>query len=86
MLLIVLYKKNEALYEHSMKQLNNTSYGQIPIAQMLSEKQDSQTIQNWFPRWLLSGIRIPNKVVYDFSTALIGALTRAFNLFIYLLV
>lgn len=57
----------------------HTSYGQIPITQMLSEKQDTQTIQNWLTQWLLCGIKVPNEVVCDFSTALIGALTRAFN-------
>lgn len=57
----------------------HTSYGQIPIIQMLSEKQDTQTIQNWLTQWLLCGIKVPNEVVCDFSTALIGALTRAFN-------
>lgn len=57
----------------------NTSYGQIPITQMISEKQDAQTIQNWLTQWLLCGIKVPNEVVCDFSTALIGALTRAIN-------
>lgn len=46
---------------------------------MLSEKQDTQTIHDWLTQWLLCGVRVPNEVVCDFSTALIGALTRAFN-------
>jgi len=57
----------------------HTSYGQIPISQMLSEKQDTQTIHNWLTHWLLCGVKVPNEVVCDFSIALIGALTRAFN-------
>lgn len=56
----------------------NTGYGQIPVTQMLSEKQDGLTIFNWLGQWLKSGIRPPNESVSDFSLALLGAMSRAF--------
>lgn len=56
----------------------NTSYGQIPVCQMISEKHDIITICNWLTQWLNSGVDVPNEVVCDYSTALLGAVTRAF--------
>lgn len=56
----------------------NTHYGQIPITQMVSEKQNTFTIFHWLAEWVNSGIRIPNEAVCDFSYALLGAITRAF--------
>lgn len=56
----------------------NTEYGQIPVSQMISERQDTLTIYNWLAWWLKSGIKTPNETVCDYSTALLGAITRAF--------
>jgi len=56
----------------------NTGYGQIPVSQMISERQDTLSIHNWLARWLKSGIKIPDETVCDYSTALLGAITRAF--------
>lgn len=56
----------------------NTYYGQIPISQMLSEKQDALTIFNWLARWKTFARKSPNEVVCDFSMALLGAISMAF--------
>jgi len=56
----------------------NTGYGQIPITQMISEKQNCLTIYKWLGDWLNSGIRPPDEAVCDFSMALLGAMSRAF--------
>jgi len=56
----------------------NTCYGQIPITQMLSEKQDVLTIFNWLARWKTLAKKSPNEAVCDFSMALLGAMSMAF--------
>lgn len=56
----------------------NTYYGQIPISQMLSEKQDALTIFNWLLRMKTFVRKSPNEVVCDFSMALLGAISMAF--------
>lgn len=56
----------------------STSFGHLPVAQMLSEKQDTLTIWNWLANWKKHAIHEPNETVYDYSKALLGALTRAF--------
>lgn len=43
----------------------NTKYGQIPVNEMISERQDTLTIYDWLARWLKSGIKIPNEAVCD---------------------
>jgi len=45
---------------------------------MISERQDTLSIHNWLARWLKSGIKIPDQTVCVYSTALLGAITRAF--------
>jgi len=56
----------------------STEYGQLPVCQMISEKQDTLTIATWLLQWLRCGVKVPNKVVCDYSTALLGAIIRAF--------
>lgn len=55
----------------------HTSYGQIPISQMISEKQDTITIFTWIAQWIKCGINTPNEAVCDFSMALLGAMIMA---------
>jgi len=57
--------------------VSTTSY-QVPITQMLSEKQDTLTIFYWLGQWLKDGVSIPQEVVCDYSKALLGGITRAF--------
>lgn len=64
-----LFSSHLFLYEAVV----NTHYGQIPITQMVSEKQSTITIFHWLAEWVNSGIRIPNEAVCDFSYALLGA-------------
>ncbi|KAL5233861.1 hypothetical protein ACI65C_001271 [Semiaphis heraclei] len=56
----------------------STSFGHLPVAQMLSEKQDTLTICNWLSNWKKYAIHEPNETVCDYSKALLGALTRSF--------
>lgn len=56
----------------------NTSYSQIPITQMLWEKQDALTIFSWLARWKTCVKQCPNEAVYDFSMALLIAMSMAF--------
>lgn len=56
----------------------STSYGQIPITQMLSESHDTLSIFRWLSQRNKSASKSPNEVVCDFSRALLGALTRTF--------
>lgn len=56
----------------------STEYGQLPVCQMISERQDTLTIATWLLQWLRCGVKIPNEVVCDYSTALLGAIIRAF--------
>lgn len=56
----------------------NTSAGQIPITQMISEKQDTLTIFNWIAQWMRCGIQTPNEAVCDYSLALLNAMAMAF--------
>lgn len=62
------------LYEFVM----STSFGYIPVAQMISEKYDTLTIFYWISQWMACGINGPNEVVCDFSKVLISAVSRAF--------
>lgn len=56
----------------------STNYGQIPVSQMISEKQDTLTIFNWLGNWIKSGVKTPNEAVCDYSMALLGAISMAF--------
>lgn len=69
-----LYSAHIFLYEV----VATSSFGQIPVCQMLSEKQDTLTIFNWLINWLHCVNKVPNEVICDYSTALLGAITRAF--------
>lgn len=50
----------------------------IPIAQRLSEKQDTLSIYYWMANWVSSGMKPPDECISDYSKALLGAITRAF--------
>jgi len=52
----------------------NTTYGKIPITQMLSEIHDTLSIFRWLSQWNKLAAKSPNEVVCDFSRALLGAL------------
>jgi len=39
----------------------------IPIAQQLSEKQDTLSIYYWLANWLSSGMKSPDECVSDYS-------------------
>lgn len=56
----------------------STNFGHIPVAQMLSEKQDTLTIWNWLEQWKKYVDKEPKETVCDYSRALLGALTRVF--------
>lgn len=56
----------------------SSSFGNIPVTQMLSEKQDTLTIFYWLGQWMMSGIRGPHEVVGDYSKTILGATSRAF--------
>lgn len=73
--LLNLLSSHICLYEAVV----NKHYGQTPITQMVSEKQNTITIFNWFGEWVNSGIRIPNEAVCNLSYALLGAIPRAFR-------
>lgn len=45
---------------------------------MVSEKHDKKTIAYWLDMWLKSGVNPPNKVISDYSKALLGAMTLSF--------
>lgn len=47
----------------------------IPIAQQLSEKQDTMSIYYWLANWVSSGMKSPDECVSDYSKALLGAIT-----------
>lgn len=50
----------------------------VPISQQLSEKQDMMTIYYWLSNWTNIKMKIPNDCVYNYSKALLGAITRTF--------
>lgn len=55
-----------------------TSFGYIPVAQIVSKKYDILTIFYWISQWTECNIKSPNEVVCDFSKVLISAVSRAF--------
>jgi hypothetical protein len=56
----------------------SSNFGNIPVTQMLSEKQDTLTIFYWLGQWIMLGIRSPYEVVCDYSKAILGAASKAF--------
>lgn len=52
---------------------------QFPVSQMLSERQDTFSILYWLGQWIKDGAPIPKESVCDYSLALLGAISRAFN-------
>lgn len=56
----------------------STNYGQIPVTQMISEKQDTLTLFYWLGNWMKCGLKTPNEIVCDYSMALLGAISMAF--------
>lgn len=56
----------------------NTSYGQIPITQMVSESHDTTSIFNWLDKWNKTVTLSPHEAVCDFSLPILGAMSRAF--------
>lgn len=50
----------------------------IPIAQKLSEKQDTLSIYYWMANWVFSGMKPADECISDYSKALLGAIIRTF--------
>lgn len=57
----------------------NFSAGQFPVTQMMSEAQDTGTIQHWLTQWIRSGVPPPKETVCDRSRALMTAIIRTFT-------
>lgn len=57
----------------------NCSAGQFTVNQMISEAQDTGTIQNWMTQWSRSGIPSPKETVSDAARALQTAIVRTFT-------
>lgn len=56
----------------------NSSAGQFSVTQMLTEVQDTGTLQNWLVQWRRSGAPLPKETVADASRALQTAIVRTF--------
>lgn len=54
----------------------SSSIGQFSVTQMLSEAQDTGTIQNWLVQWIRSGVPLPKETVADASRAIQTAIVR----------
>ncbi|KAE8742909.1 hypothetical protein FOCC_FOCC011528 [Frankliniella occidentalis] len=52
--------------------------GQAPVAQMISERQNTIAISHWLENWLLNGASKPNEIVIDFSAAFLLAVCKVF--------
>jgi len=53
--------------------------GLFPVAQMLTESHNTNSIQFWLIEWVRSGAPRPREVVCDFSKALLIATVRSFT-------
>jgi len=51
----------------------------IPINEMISEKHDTNTIEYWIKEWLRMSTNKLEEAISDYSRALLGAMTSAFN-------
>jgi len=51
----------------------------IPVNEMISKKHDTNTIEYWIKEWLRMGASKPEEAISDYSRALLGAMTSAFN-------
>lgn len=54
----------------------NTGKNQLPVTQMVSERQDTNAILFWLLEWRRNEAPIPNEIVCDGSTALLNAAVR----------
>lgn len=55
--------------------------GSVPLCQMISETHTLDSIYDWLRTWIKNMKNKPDEVVSDDSSALIGAITRAFTRF-----
>jgi len=63
---MIFYKKLEILIgTYSILYIYNIEKYQVPVTQMLSEKQDTLTIFYWLGQLLKVGVSIPQEVVCD---------------------
>lgn len=56
----------------------NDHGNQLPVVQMLSEKQDANSVLYWLNEWQRKGAQRPKEIVIDNSPALKSAIVRAF--------
>ncbi|KAJ1518804.1 hypothetical protein ONE63_011579 [Megalurothrips usitatus] len=74
-----LKRPDEHLCGHVMlfQVIGNTGSETVPLNQLLSERQDSNTLAFWLNESLRRGARVPNEMVSDDSPAIINALSRS---------
>lgn len=53
--------------------------GQVPVAQMISERQHTNGIAFWFNEWIRRGAKPPKEIVVDNSPAFLLALSKVFG-------
>lgn len=59
-----------------LSNINNTI---VPLAQVISERNDTNFLKFWLTDWLKSGAKIPRKITLDRGRALLNAVSLAFN-------
>lgn len=59
--------------------INCDQGGLFPVAQMLTESHNTNSIQFWLIEWIRSGAPRPREVVCDFSKPLLIATVRSFS-------
>lgn len=59
-----------------LSNINNTI---VPLAQVISERNDTNFLKFWLTDWLRSGARIPRRITLDRGRALLNAVSLAFN-------
>lgn len=62
-----------------MIKLYNEHEGQIPVGQMLSERNNTNAIVYWLSEWRRLGAKPQKEFICDFSVALISAACRTFT-------
>lgn len=74
-------KKSKHIFLYQVVISDKNIKKQFSVSQMLSERQDTVSIQHWLNQWIQSGATSPKEAVIDMSHAMIGATIRAFTQF-----
>lgn len=74
-------RKSSAIFLYQLVVTDQETKKEFPVAQMLSERQDTISIQHWLNQWIQNGAISPKEAVTDMSLAMIGAAVRAFTQF-----